>query len=302
MEHGTCVTVFRQLAAVYGTNSSTRMLQLSSYTFDGCILEILVTLTTGGCICVPSQEEKMNDITSAINRLQPNISFMTPTFERLITPSSVPCLKTLILGGEKMMHDTWSRWWGDRRLFHAYGPTECCVMCIVQEVKESGYSTSHIGTPIVGSYAVLDDQMQQVRHGEIGQLYIGGPHLARGYFGDAAKTNSSFVVTPSSLRKHKSRYSRWYKTGDLVMWDVKASSFQFIGRKDNQVKLYVIFLASSKCFANLDQGMGKELNWKKLKHAYDTQWTTLLKFPSSWQNLPIRSLFWLCSCAERRNP
>ncbi|KAE9970168.1 Nonribosomal Peptide Synthase (NRPS) [Venturia inaequalis] len=237
IEHGTCCTVARQLAAAYGMTSSTRMLQLSSYTFDGCILEILVTLTKGGCVCVPSQEEKMNDITGAINRLQADVAFMTPTFARLITPSSVPGLKTLILGGEKFMHDDFSRWWGDRRLFEAYGPTECCVICIVQEVKDPAASPSHIGMPIIGSYALLDDQMQQVRYGEIGELYIGGPHLARGYFGDAAKTNSAFVATPNSLKNHKSQYSRWYKTGDLIRWDVKASVFEYIGRKDTQVKL-----------------------------------------------------------------
>ncbi|TLD23482.1 nonribosomal peptide synthetase [Venturia nashicola] len=237
IEHGNCCTVSRQLAATYGMTPSTRMLQLSSYTFDACILEILVTLTTGGCICVPSQEEKMNDITGAINRSQANTSFMTPTFARLITPSSVPCLTTLILGGEKFMSDDLRRWWGDRRLFESYGPTECCVICIVQEIKEGGVNPSHIGTPIIGSYVVLDDQMKQVRHGETGELYIGGPHLARGYFDDAAKTEESFVATPDSLQKHKSRYSRWYKTGDLVRWDLEAACFEYIGRKDTQVKL-----------------------------------------------------------------
>lgn len=281
---------------------STRMLQISSYTFDACILEILVTLTIGGCICIPSQEEKMNDITSAINHLQANITFMTPTFARLIAPNSVPCLKTLILGGEKIMHDDWSRWWGGRRLFGGYGPTECCVICIVKEAKELGSNTSQIGMPVIGSYAVLDDQTQQVSPGDVGELYIAGPHLARGYFDDAAKTRSSFVATPNSLKKHRSQYSKWYKTGDLVRWDVRASGFEYVGRKDTQVKLYVIVVAISGTFANLDQEMGNEWNWKKSKLVCATQWTALLTFPSSWQNLPAKNLFWPCSCVSHPNP
>lgn len=218
-------------------DSASRMLQLSSYTFDACILEILATLSVGGCICIPSEDEKMNDIASAINRMQVTTALMTPSFARLINPSSIPKLKSLVLGGDKLVQDDLDRWIGKLRLFEAYGPTEGCVFSIGNEIERRGINPCHIGSGFLGSYAILDEEMQLVKPGGVGELFMGGPQLARGYLNDPAKTAAAFVETPACIQRQGIQCQRWYKTGDLVRWDAIASSFEYIGRKDSQVKL-----------------------------------------------------------------
>lgn len=218
-------------------DSDSRMLQLSSYTFDACILEILATLSVGGCICIPSEEEKMNDIASAINRMHVTTALMTPSFARLISPDSIPKLKSLVLGGDKLVQDDLDRWIGKLRLFQAYGPTEGCVFSIGNEIKSRGINPCHIGNGFLGSYAILDEEMQLVKPGGAGELFMGGPQLARGYLNDPIKTAAAFVETPTCMRQQNIRCQRWYRTGDLVRWDSTASSFEYIGRKDSQVKL-----------------------------------------------------------------
>lgn len=218
-------------------STSTRMLQVSSYTFDGCILEILVTLTAGGTIFIPSEDEKMNDITAAIIRTQVNTAWMCTSFARLVNPALVPLLKTLIIGGEKLVPDDLKRWSGKLTLYQAYGPTEACVICIVNEIKSSGTNPALLGEPIHGSYLIVDEALQPVKPGTEGELLIGGPHLARQYVNDPLKTASSFVTTPRWIQKHEPKFQRWYRTGDLVRWDIAAAGFEYVGRKDTQVKM-----------------------------------------------------------------
>lgn len=126
IEHATCCTTMRHLSRFTNMSSQSRTLQLSAYTFDGIIFEILTTLGVGGIVCIPSDGEKMNNITSAMNRMQVNTAFITPAFGRLILPESVPTLKTLLIGGEKLIQDDLDRWVGIVRLIQIYGPTECC--------------------------------------------------------------------------------------------------------------------------------------------------------------------------------
>ena len=238
IEHSTCSTTMQQLGIFLGMDHTSRVLQHSSYTFDACILEILITLSVGGTICIPSDEEKMNNITAAINRMQVNLAFFTPSVARLISPDSVPTLKTLALGGEKMVQDDTDRWIGKvLRLLQVYGPTECCIICIGNEITSRGTKPSYIGSGFVGSYVVLDDDLQIVRQGVVGELYIGGPHLSRGYLNDSQQTAAAFVALPTSLKQQDIHCERWYKTGDLVKQEVGGSGFEIIGRRDAQVKL-----------------------------------------------------------------
>jgi non-ribosomal peptide synthetase component F len=158
----------------------------------------------------------MNDISGAMNRMQVNIALITPSFVRLIDPASVPMLKTLFVGGEKLVQDDLDSWVGRVRFIEAYGPSECCVMCIGNEISSKDTNPSHIGTGFLGSYVILDGEMELVQPGSVGELCIGGPHLARGYLNDPIKTAASFVPTPSCIQKNTS-CERWHKTGGMFI-------------------------------------------------------------------------------------
>src|SRR5207247_5724673 len=111
--------------------SASRVLQFASYTFDASIMEILTTLIVGGCICVPSEESRLNNITKVINEMEVTWTLLTPSFAQLLQPSAVPKLQTLVLGGEAMPQSLISTWSGSVNLINAYGPSECAVVATV---------------------------------------------------------------------------------------------------------------------------------------------------------------------------
>lgn len=236
LEHTACCSSMIQLAKSLGMDSSTRALQFSSYSFDACIVEILTTLIVGGCVCIPSEEERLNDLVAVINNLQVNCAFLTPTFSRLIQPDAVRGLKTLSMGGEKVAPEDIDRWAGRLRLFNCYGPTECCISCIVNEIKSKDNKASIIGQGIIGTFLVLDDANRIALMGTVGELYIGGPNLARGYFNDHEKTAAAFLNGSSLVPQLNTTCKRFYRTGDLVKYEFDGT-LDYQGRKDTQIKI-----------------------------------------------------------------
>ncbi|RLK54869.1 non-ribosomal peptide synthetase [Actinokineospora cianjurensis] len=111
--------------------------------------------------------------------------------------------------------------------FNFYGPTECTVDTVVAPVVGSDVV---IGQPVANSVAyVLDPALGLVAPGVVGELYVGGPGVARGYLGQPGLTASRFVANPFGA-------GRLYRTGDLVRWH-PSGSLEFLGRADDQVKV-----------------------------------------------------------------
>lgn len=126
-------------------SQTSRFLQFASYSFDTSIEDILTTLMTGGCLCIPSgkcfpssfdyrklihkfiEEERNSDIVGAIARMNVNTSDLTPSFISSISPDSVPSLRRLILGGEPITANVIKTWANRVQLINAFGTTECCV-------------------------------------------------------------------------------------------------------------------------------------------------------------------------------
>jgi len=104
---------------------SSRVLQFASYTFDASLLEILTTLIIGGCVCIPSDEDRLNNIAGVITDLKVSWTLLTPSFIQLVQPSSIPTLRTLVLGGENMSQSHLTTWADRLELINAYGPSEC---------------------------------------------------------------------------------------------------------------------------------------------------------------------------------
>ena len=236
VEHSACCSSIVQLVKAYGMDQNSRMLQFSSYGFDGCILEIFGTLLAGGCVYVPSEETRLDGITAFMCDKKVNCAFFTPCFSRMIDPDCVPTLKTLILGGDKVTREDIDRWFGKLRFFQGYGPTECCVMCVTKEVLDQSSMPNEIGRGIIGNFVVLDDSEKIAAPGTAGELCIGGPNLARGYLNDAEKTAAAFRDDLPRALGLGNVTRRLYKTGDLVQ--IRSDGIiEYLGRKDSQVKL-----------------------------------------------------------------
>jgi len=116
-----------------------------------------------------------------------------------------------------------------------YGPTENTVVatsCIVSPDPEAKERPS-IGKPITNvEISILDEQLKQVATGEVGELYIAGASLARGYYKQPQLTTERFLPNPFSADPE----ARLYKTGDLAHWNVDGT-LTFIGRNDQQIKI-----------------------------------------------------------------
>ncbi|MFD7845249.1 amino acid adenylation domain-containing protein, partial [Nocardia sp. NPDC059764] len=148
-------------------------------------------------------------------------------------------LPVLALGGEAIDAALWARLrelalsagsgHGGTAVYNCYGPTETTVEAVVAPIAE--FETPTIGTPNAGmSGYVLDSMLRPVPGGVVGELYLSGPQLARGYIGRAATTSDRFVADPFRPGR------RMYRTGDLVR-HLPHGGLGYLGRADAQVKV-----------------------------------------------------------------
>lgn len=236
IEHRTMVTMAHAEGPTMQFNNSTRVLHFAAPTFDVSNSEVWTTLMHGGCICVPSEHERLNDLAGVINRRQANWLFLTPAMADILDPESVPTLKTLALGGEAIRPDLQQKWAQKVYLINSYGPSETTIWTSNSHLLP-GMRPNNIGTGYGANTWITEpdnhDRLAPV--GCIGELLVEGPILARGYYNEPEKTAAAFIIDPS-WSKSGSRQRRMYKTGDLVKYN-SDGTMDYVGRKDTQVKL-----------------------------------------------------------------
>ena len=248
LRRGTVVqhAAFYTSAAAHGPalrmKSTSRVLQFASYSFDVSIMEILTTLILGGCVCVPDEEARLNNISGFITDKGVTWAGLTPSFVQMIQPSSVPSLRTLVLGGEPMSRTDIANWADKVDLINAYGPSECAVTTTANPHITIDTNPANIGYA-TGSRTWIVDPNNHNRLapvGSIGELIIEGP-LAQGYLNDDKRTAEVFVENPDWIISNSDSSSvskrRMYKTGDLVRY-LSDGSMVFCKRKDTQKKVH----------------------------------------------------------------
>ncbi|RAQ76070.1 nonribosomal peptide synthase [Aspergillus flavus] len=236
IEHGSFCTNVMASSRAQNLDRSSRILQFASYAFDVSIHECLTPLLLGGCVCIPSESQRVNSLKEAVRSLGVNWMELTPSVARLWQPEDIPTVSTLVLGGEPMLPSDVSQWKDKVRLVCAYGPAECTIVSTVQScVQDLG----NIGVSPGGTcwIASQDNHQRLMPVGCVGELIIGGPIVGRGYLKRPCLTKNAFIINPewASLFGLDETY-RLYKTGDLVRYNYDGT-IAYIGRKDTQVKL-----------------------------------------------------------------
>ncbi|GFG01217.1 nonribosomal peptide synthetase 1 [Aspergillus udagawae] len=239
IEHSQLATTSTVTGRLLGYGHRSRVFQFASYAFDACITDIFATLAHGGTICIPSEWDRNNAIVESMNRMRVNNAKFTPSLAGTIAIETVPTLRTLVLGGEACPISFVEKWSAILQLILVYGPAECCVICFTTDASQRKTVPAEIGRP-VGSRAWIvrqDDSNELADVGEVGELFIEGPLVGRGYLNRPAETKDKFICSPGWMPTHlMNPQSRFYRTGDLAKC-LKDGTVVYVGRIDNQVKI-----------------------------------------------------------------
>ncbi|OKL56548.1 hypothetical protein UA08_08048 [Talaromyces atroroseus] len=240
MSHSAICTSIIHHGRAFGAGNHWRTLQFAAHTFDLSIGEFFTTLAFGGCVCVPSEYERMNNLAAAISSLKANTLLVVPTVANLIFPEETPTLKTIVLAGEPITRETIQRWAGHVQLTDAYGPSETAVYCSGNINVSMDAHPAHIGRSIGATMWIVnpDDHQKLSAIGCVGEIVISGPLLGGGYFDDKLNTDAAFVPAPEWLKalNPRSPFQKIYKSGDLARYN-SDGTFHIVGRRDTQVNL-----------------------------------------------------------------
>ncbi|CAL5873465.1 uncharacterized protein PFLUO_LOCUS7744 [Penicillium psychrofluorescens] len=244
IEHGAFATSIKAYLERIPMGEDVRALQFASYSFDVSVSDILLSLVSGACLCVPSESERKGALEDAISKYNVNWADLTPSLLRRFRPEQMPSLRTVVLGGEPLSAAVVRTWAPYVRLLNIYGPAECCVLSTVQDNIHENIDPRDIGVGVGTVCWVVDpdDHERLMPIGAVGELYIEGPTVGRGYLDDMERTIATFIKPPSWLMeirqdlRQAAPQSRIYKTGDLVQYTAEGSLL-YVGRKDKQIKL-----------------------------------------------------------------
>lgn len=208
-----------------------RVMQLSSFNVDICVSEILTTLAYGGCVCVPSANERLKDLAGAVNRMQVNWTYMTPHLSRKVDPTKVPTLKAVCFRTRSLDEDTYSAWHGKANIILAYGPHDICPLGISFLEVVGVNQLKSVGRPFCGSFMVVnpDDRKNLVPVGAVGELVVEGPTLGCHY-----PNRESTLGPMSPLGPSAGNTSRYFKTGHRVRY-TEGGLMEFISHKHEDV-------------------------------------------------------------------
>jgi amino acid adenylation domain-containing protein len=251
--HANVMRLFTSTAHQFEFNADDVWTMFHAYTFDFSVWELWGPLTFGGkLIVIPKEITK--DIEGFYNLCREEkvtVLNQTPSafyeFADVANQSTQENLnlRFVVFGGEALNVFQLNAWWNyqdnnqlNTRLINMYGITETTVHVTFKEISQNETVQSNIGKPLADlkSY-VLSPSNSPVPIGVIGELYIGGAGLARGYLNLPELTAERFIDNPFATKEDKEKgYTRLYKTGDLVRW-MPDGNLEYIGRNDDQVKI-----------------------------------------------------------------
>ncbi|HEY6802117.1 MAG TPA: amino acid adenylation domain-containing protein, partial [Pyrinomonadaceae bacterium] len=238
IEHGSLVNLMQWHVQEYGIRVGERVTQMASPAFDAAVWEIWSGLSGGARLYLTPE-----GVRGDVERLQEwltekeiTVSFVpTPLAELLLRSewAEQAKLRVLLTGGDQL-----HGYRGEAKfeVVNHYGPTEATVLgtsgVVERRAREAG-ELPDIGGPIANvEVYVLDEEQQLAPQGVVGELYLGGVGVGRGYLGRAELTGERFVPDGVS----GARGGRLYRTGDQARWRA-AGELEYLGRMDEQVKI-----------------------------------------------------------------
>ncbi len=247
---------------VCDVDSDSCILQFFSFSFDASIPEIIMALASGAKLCLASLEDVIPGLPllKLLREKQVTHITITPSALSALPVEELPALKMVLVGGEAPSPELITKWSQKRKFINAYGPTEVTVNASMVECGNGNPILPVLRSSTNKQLYILDNNLQPLPVGVLGELHIAGVGLARGYLNRPDLTAEKFIPNPFNDKTsprpcgHPSPYQgegkfghpsplqgegmgvRLYKTGDLACY-LPDGSIKLFGRIDNQVKI-----------------------------------------------------------------
>ncbi|WP_063061557.1 AMP-binding protein [Nocardia sienata] len=210
-----------------------RTLNFAPLPSDSAVLELLLALGGAATMVVVSPlVSTADELTELLRRTGVTHAYLTPEALEVMDPAGLDELGVVLTGRRPCPPESVSRWavpvagGATRALYQGYGPAEATIMTSISTALTPGRAPT-VGAPIRGvTTHILDGQLTQVPDGEVGELYLGGPQLARGYHRRPGRTAQLLVADP-----YADDGSRLFRTGDLVR-RAGDGEMEYVGRVD----------------------------------------------------------------------
>lgn len=235
--HRSVTNLLFALNPIFNPSKEDKVLNLNTISFDISIAEIFFPFVNGMTVVLADDSVRHDpeQIVKLINEEQISTIQLTPSRLNILLQRDdffpEKTLTRMIVAGEAFRQDLFDqlmdRYSGE--VFNGYGPTEACVYTSIRSLKKG--DRVDIGQPIGNTKVyIFNDDLHLQPAGVIGELYIGGDCLAKGYVNREELTNERFIQNPFDPQ------TRLYRTGDLARW-TKEGNLEYFGRTDNQVKI-----------------------------------------------------------------
>lgn len=237
IEHKQVNNFIHSIVKETNMNSYKSIMFIATICFDICVLETLVPLTQGLKIVIASEKDRTNGdkLSEVIEKNNAEIMVSTPSMINNLLDSNgfvnvIKSLKLLLFGGEELQLSVLEKLYVNNniKIYNMYGPTETTVFSTIKLINKDERVT--IGKPIGNTKIYILSNNKPLPIGIVGELYIAGDGLARGYLNKPELTADKFVENPFELG------TKMYKTGDLARW-MPDGNIVFLGRIDNQIKI-----------------------------------------------------------------
>ncbi len=220
-----------------------RFLQFAAPSFDVSVFEIFFPLTRGCTLVGCNRSQLLNDLPGMLNKLEVDAAELTPTVagSLLQKRANAPCLKLLLTIGEMLTRPIVEEFGGSESrpsmLYGMYGPTEAAIHCTIYPAMAASAKPGNIGVPFatVSTFIAAESKTSEdaanlkfLPVGELGELVLGGPQLARGYLNREEQNKAAFVQFEGR---------QYYRTGDKAR-QLEDKTIEILGRMSaGQVKL-----------------------------------------------------------------
>lgn len=204
----------------------------ASYGFDANMMDMYPALCNGSAVCIVPEDIRLDMERLNAYLVENNVTHMFMTTQvgrQFASDIEKTTLQYLSMGGEKLISFPVPDGY---KTYNVYGPTECTIFSSIYPLKK-GETDIPIGKILDNMKGyIVNDEGKRVPVGAVGELWIAGPHVAKGYLNRPEKTAEVFIMNPFG----GGEYEKVYRSGDMVRYQADGN-IDFVGRSDGQVKI-----------------------------------------------------------------